>query len=412
MATIHRKDGTFCMTKPRIGIIGLGRMGRSMATRLGSIGFAVTGWSRGGVPEDLCKVVLSAADIPSLTETSDIIILALLDDAAVHAITATLETLDLSGKLIVDTSTVSPLTLASHQTMIEQKGGRLLDTPISGGPETLLAGKAGFYIGGRQGDFQRFLPVAEALSDRIHHAGALGHGAASKLINNMMLTGLWESLKEALQLGARAGLAPGKMIEILSGSPAASPAMKGRLPVILGETDEVGFPVSGVIKDVSVVRDYAAHLDVAIPAMKAALASFENAAKAGFAESDLATMVKLALDEATASAAASPAAASPEKPHITILYCTQCNWLLRAGWMAQELLQTFGDSLGEVGLIPGTGGVFEIRLDGVLLWERKRDGGFPGPKELKQRVRDVIDPDRDLGHLDRQAVKTGAQNPA
>ncbi len=98
------------------------------------------------------------------------------------------------------------------------------------------------------------------------------------------------------------------------------------------------------------------------------------------------------------------------KPHITILYCTQCNWLLRAGWMAQELLQTFSDSLGEVGLIPGTGGVFEIRLDGALLWERKRDGGFPGPKELKQRVRDVIDPDRDLGHVDRSHDRTAGEN--
>jgi selenoprotein W-related protein len=90
-----------------------------------------------------------------------------------------------------------------------------------------------------------------------------------------------------------------------------------------------------------------------------------------------------------------------DKPRITILYCTQCNWLLRAGWMAQELLQTFGQSVGEVALIPGTGGNFEIRVDGELAWERKRDGGFPGPKELKQRIRDVIEPERDLGHTDR-----------
>ncbi|MCO5732770.1 SelT/SelW/SelH family protein [Rhizobium sp. SSA_523] len=89
------------------------------------------------------------------------------------------------------------------------------------------------------------------------------------------------------------------------------------------------------------------------------------------------------------------------KPKITIHYCTQCNWLLRSGWMAQELLQTFGDSLSEVSLVPGTGGIFEIRVDDELIWERVRDGGFPGPKPLKQRVRDRIDPDRDLGHLDR-----------
>ena len=87
-------------------------------------------------------------------------------------------------------------------------------------------------------------------------------------------------------------------------------------------------------------------------------------------------------------------------PRITITYCTQCQWLLRAGWMAQELLSTFGTDLGEVALVPGTGGIFEIECDGNLIWERKRDGGFPEAKVLKQRVRDVMDPSRDLGHSD------------
>ena len=90
-----------------------------------------------------------------------------------------------------------------------------------------------------------------------------------------------------------------------------------------------------------------------------------------------------------------------QKPRITITYCIGCNWLLRAGWMAQELLATFSDALGEVALIPGTGGNFEIRVDDALVWERKRDGGFPGPKELKQRVRDRVAPGKDLGHSDR-----------
>ena len=89
------------------------------------------------------------------------------------------------------------------------------------------------------------------------------------------------------------------------------------------------------------------------------------------------------------------------KPTITIAYCTQCNWLLRSGWMAQELLSTFATELGQVTLIPGTGGIFEIHLDGELIWERKRDGGFPDIRLLKQMVRDRIDPDRDLGHVDR-----------
>jgi selenoprotein W-related protein len=90
-----------------------------------------------------------------------------------------------------------------------------------------------------------------------------------------------------------------------------------------------------------------------------------------------------------------------DKPVVRIAYCTQCNWLLRAGWMAQELLSTFSLELGEVVLIPGTGGIFEIHLDAELIWERRRDGGFPDIRVLKQLVRDRIDPDRDLGHIDR-----------
>ena len=84
------------------------------------------------------------------------------------------------------------------------------------------------------------------------------------------------------------------------------------------------------------------------------------------------------------------------KPRIVITYCTQCQWLLRAGWMAQELLSSFGADLGEVALVPGTGGVFTITCDGELIWDRKRDGGFPDAAELKRRVRDLVWPEREL----------------
>lgn len=89
------------------------------------------------------------------------------------------------------------------------------------------------------------------------------------------------------------------------------------------------------------------------------------------------------------------------RPEIVITNCTQCQWLLRAAWLAQELLSTFADDLGRVCLEPGTGGVFRITCDGREIWERKLDGGFPEAKVLKQRVRDQIDPGRSLGHNDR-----------
>ena len=88
-------------------------------------------------------------------------------------------------------------------------------------------------------------------------------------------------------------------------------------------------------------------------------------------------------------------------PRIEIEYCTQCRWLLRAAWMAQELLLTFEQETSGVTLVPGTGGIFEVRAAGETVWSRKTEARFPEIKELKRLVRDRIAPGKDLGHTDR-----------
>lgn len=88
-------------------------------------------------------------------------------------------------------------------------------------------------------------------------------------------------------------------------------------------------------------------------------------------------------------------------PRVAITYCPRCRWLLRAAWMAQELLSTFEDALGEVALRPGEQGIFEVHLDGELVFSRRDERRFPEAKELKQLVRDRVSPERDLGHSDR-----------
>ncbi|KAL7950450.1 Rdx family domain-containing protein [Trichoderma barbatum] len=114
----------------------------------------------------------------------------------------------------------------------------------------------------------------------------------------------------------------------------------------------------------------------------------------------------------TASQPTQQAVVTASLPRITIQFCTQCKWMLRAAYFAQELLSTFSLSLGEVALQPSTGGTFIVTIhhlspssssapESTVLWDRKTDGGFPETKELKRRVRDVIDPARDLGHVDR-----------
>ncbi len=88
------------------------------------------------------------------------------------------------------------------------------------------------------------------------------------------------------------------------------------------------------------------------------------------------------------------------KPRVSIDYCRQCRWLLRAAWMAQELLTTFEEELGGVTLVPGTGGVFIVRVEDEIIWSRKEKGRFPEITELKQLVRDAVAPDKQLGHSD------------
>ncbi|KXT04438.1 hypothetical protein AC578_3621 [Pseudocercospora eumusae] len=107
-------------------------------------------------------------------------------------------------------------------------------------------------------------------------------------------------------------------------------------------------------------------------------------------------------------------------PRVAITFCTQCKWMLRAAYFGQELLSTFGTSIGEVALIPATGGLFQVNLtykpvisgsegesevEEVLIWDRKTQGGFPETKILKQKIRNFIEPEKNLGHSDTPSAK-------
>ena len=95
------------------------------------------------------------------------------------------------------------------------------------------------------------------------------------------------------------------------------------------------------------------------------------------------------------------------KPSIIIEYCPKCNWLLRAAYMAQEFLTTFENELKGVTLQPSeVSGDFHISIDGKKIFDRKEYGGFPEIKELKQMVRDVVSPGKNLGHSDTKVHHT------
>jgi 3-hydroxyisobutyrate dehydrogenase-like beta-hydroxyacid dehydrogenase len=284
----------------RIGVIGLGRMGRAIAARLADEGVTVSGWTRSGIDPDEARTAgyCAVATLQALVATADILMLSLFDDAAVSDVLGRLATLDLSERLIVETSTVSPDTVRSLAPAIEAAGGRIVDAPISGGPEMVRAGTVGLFLGGAPDDLARFAPIAARLSNRIVPAGALGAGHAAKIVNNVALGGAWQAMIESMQLGTRLGLDVETMIRLLGDSPASNPSFRTRIPKILGEDTEVGFPVSGVLKDQSLFLAIAESAGVDLPALAAARENFAAVTAEGHGDEDLARVIPVRLSGA------------------------------------------------------------------------------------------------------------------
>ncbi|SMX22903.1 NAD(P)-dependent oxidoreductase [Boseongicola aestuarii] len=277
----------------RIGVIGLGRMGWALAARFASQGALVQGWTRSGVDSEQAAAAgfEGVGEMRDLVAASDVLVLSLFNDDAARDVLTQLSTLDLTSKLIVETSTVSPTVVRDLLASIERAGGALLDAPISGGPDMVEAGTVGMFVGGKDADVARFLPVAALASDKVAHVGPLGAGASAKIVNNMVLTGMWEVLSEALETGAGLGLGMDTMLGFLEKSPAASPAFLQRMPIIKGESDAVGFSVSGIAKDAALMVATSQELDREAIALKAALARYETMIGADLGGQDLSTVL-------------------------------------------------------------------------------------------------------------------------
>ena len=277
----------------RIGVVGLGRMGWALAARLAGQGATVSGWTRSGADEAAAKEAGFSvdSDLEALVARTDMLVLSLFNEVAVREVLGKLVNMDLTGKLVVETSTVSPDVVRQMSPGIEAAGGALIDAPISGGPEMVLSGAIGIFVGGDIGHVTRFSPVAEKLSEKVDHVGPLGAGASAKIVNNMVLAGMWEALSEAVETGARLGLPFETMLEFLQKSPAAAPAFQVRLPVITGESDMVGFAVDGAAKDIGVILAAGRDVGLPLPAIQAVSERFARLKAVELGEKDLATVV-------------------------------------------------------------------------------------------------------------------------
>ncbi len=278
-----------------VALIGLGRMGRAMAERLAREGVPVIGWTRSGALSDAFPV---AATLEAAVAGADVVILSLFDDAAVREVLGRIAVCDLAGKLVVETSTVSPSVVREMAPGIEAAGGRIVDAPVSGGPEMVTAGTVGLYVGGAAGDVARFEPLAARLSNRVVPVGPLGSGAAAKIVNNVALAGAFHAIVDAIKLGGAMGMSLEAMLGFLQDSPATNPMFRARIPKMTGEDKTVGFAIDAVMKDNILFLAVAERFGVDLPELRHARERLTEAIAAGLGGEDPAAMVPFELGKA------------------------------------------------------------------------------------------------------------------
>lgn len=278
----------------QIGVIGLGRMGSAIAQRMASQGRSVLGWTRSGRRVD---GVDSVRDLGTLVEKNDTLILSLFDDEAVATVLDALLKLDLTGKQIIETSTVTPTNLTDRISRIEAQGASAVDAPISGGPELVQAGKCGIFIGGGDGAARRAQDCLTSISDRIFHVGPLGTGLVMKVINNGMLQAYFNGLADLLPMAKRAGLPLENVLRILCGGPAGIPMVTDRIPKALGQDSEVGFPLNAIFKDNEVFQKVLASYGLTSPMLIHFSKLKPAIIEAGLWDRDPAILINLAYDD-------------------------------------------------------------------------------------------------------------------
>lgn len=275
------------------GIIGLGRMGGAIARRLSAPGLSVAGWTRSGRQVD---GIDCTPDLKILVESSDTLILSLFDDAAVAEILDALLEFDLKGKQIIDTSTVVPNILKDRIGRINDLGATAVDAPISGGPELVLAGMCGIFIGGDHASAARAGDTLAAISGRIFHVGPLGTGLVMKVINNSMLQTYFNGLADFMPLAKQAGLPLETALRILSGGPAGLPMVADRIPKVLGEDKEVGFSLQATFKDNQVFQRVMKSFNLNSPMLARFETQIAAAIAEGMGDEDPAALINRAYD--------------------------------------------------------------------------------------------------------------------
>src|SRR5918995_4875885 len=229
----------------RVGFIGLGIMGKPMARNLMEAGYELTVHNRS--PEKAEELGEEGANVAAtrreVAETSDVIITMLPDSPQVREVVAgedgVLEGVK-EGSLIIDMSTISPVVTEELAEAVKEKGASMLDATVSGGDVGAIEGTLSIMVGGEEGDFERAMPLFEAMGKTVTHVGPTGAGQVTKAANQIVVALTIEAVSEALVLGSAGGVAPEKILDVLSGGLAANKVMEIKREKFLSHEFESG----------------------------------------------------------------------------------------------------------------------------------------------------------------------------
>jgi len=258
-------------TKPSLGLIGLGIMGRPMARNLLAAGYGlvVHDVNRAAVDELVAAGAVAGTSPRGVAEATDVLITMLPDSPQVREVylgpDGAFEALR-PGWLAIDMSSISPSTARELAALATAGGAEMLDAPVSGGDKGAIAGTLSIMVGGTEAAFERALPVLAAMGKTIVHVGPAGAGQVVKVCNQVVVAVVIEAVSEALVLGAKAGVDPARIADVLQGGLAATKVLEMRRDNMLTGRFDPGFRIRLHQKDLKNALELAGETSVALPA--------------------------------------------------------------------------------------------------------------------------------------------------
>lgn len=276
----------------KIGYIGLGIMGKSMARNLLKAGFAVTvhNRSRGKVAELVAEGATAAGSAREVAERCDLVLTNLPDSPDVEAAALDPQEGVLAaarpGLIFADHSTIKPATARKIAEALGRAGVAALDAPVSGGDIGARDGTLTIMVGGEEEPFQRAMPAFQAMGKTITRVGGPGAGQVAKACNQVMVAAQMVAEAELLMLAKKAGVDPVKVVEAIKGGAARCWTLDVKPARLFAGNRQPGFKAVMQLKDLAIVLDTAREYGVAMPQTAVATQLFNAQVAAGEGELD------------------------------------------------------------------------------------------------------------------------------